>query len=626
MARKGPDAGHKLTDEMLEKLEKQIAREYRRASEEVKQKLTKYLEKFAKDDAKHKAMVEAGTMSESDYAKWRLGKIKMGERWKEIRDTLAQDYANVDKITSRITSDHLMDVYALNYNYGTYEIENGAKINTSFSLYDHNTVERLIKDEPKLLPNPGKKTEQAIREGKIKRWSAKKIDSVMTQSILQGESIPQIAQRLSESVGEIDSNAAIRAARTMTTAAESAGRVDSYERAEDMGIEMEQVWIATLDDRTRHEHRLLNGQRRKVGEPFEVNGEEIEYPGDPNAEPYLVYNCRCTLIAAVKGTKVAEEMENVFKDAKIGDMTYEEWRGEKEQEQKQEQQEQKQEQQDHIQKAEYSTVGLNEPRRPRKTDFSDEDEYYTAREQYRIEHDKYNQRIDEIVNEALEFERFESKDEVIEWAEHRGVTIDNNVLDKIDLRAFNETSTALDEMFERFPEVVSYEFEDFDGSIGKTSFNIGLTNDGLLSANGGFNFNPRLFADYANGLKDALGSQTDGYFVVGDGTFSAVVRHEYGHNVQSYIENKIALKYHAHADDWRKNFSTFDEYKGAQQHYREERHRYEDELRALIGLNGSSEYSNTNNLELFAEGFSEWASGGKTEFGIKFGEFLQRWY
>lgn len=325
MARKGPDAGHKLTDEMLEKLEKQIAREYRRASEEVKQKLTKYLEKFVKDDAKHKAMVEAGTLSESDYAKWRLGKIKMGERWKEIRDTLAQDYANANKITSRITSDHLMDVYALNYNYGTYEIENGAKINTSFSLYDHNTVERLIKDEPKLLPNPGKKTEQAIREGKIKRWSAKKIDSVMTQSILQGESIPQIAQRLSESVGEIDSNAAIRAARTMTTAAESAGRVNSYKRAVDMGIEMEQVWLATLDNRTRHEHRVLNGQKRKVGEPFEVDGEEIEYPGDPDAAPYLAYNCRCTLIAAVKDTKVAEEMDNISKNAEIDGMSYEEW-------------------------------------------------------------------------------------------------------------------------------------------------------------------------------------------------------------------------------------------------------------------------------------------------------------
>ena len=329
MARKRPDAGHELTDEMLEKLEKRISLEYRRASAEIKQKLTEYLAKFEKDDAKHKAMVEAGTLSESDYAKWRLGKIKMGESWKEMRDTLAQDYANTNRITSRITSDHLMDVYALNYNYGTYEIESSAKINTSFSLYDHSTVERLLRDEPKLLPNPGKKTEQAIREGKIKRWSAKKIDSVMTQSILQGESIPQIAKRLSESVGEIDSHAAIRAARTMTTAAESAGRVDSYERAEDMGIEMEQIWVATLDNRTRHEHRLLNGQRRKVGEPFEVDGEEIEYPGDPNAEPYLVYNCRCRLIAAVKDTKVAEEMDRISKDAKIDGMSYEEWRGER---------------------------------------------------------------------------------------------------------------------------------------------------------------------------------------------------------------------------------------------------------------------------------------------------------
>jgi predicted SprT family Zn-dependent metalloprotease len=95
-----------------------------------------------------------------------------------------------------------------------------------------------------------------------------------------------------------------------------------------MGIKMLQVWMATLDDRTRHEHRQLDGQKRKVGEPFEVEGEKIFFPGDPAAEPYLTYNCRCTLVGEVKG--VDYNLSDVSqRDNKLGDMTYEEWKDSK---------------------------------------------------------------------------------------------------------------------------------------------------------------------------------------------------------------------------------------------------------------------------------------------------------
>jgi hypothetical protein len=58
-----------------------------------------------------------------------------------------------------------------------------------------------------------------------------------------------------------------------------------------MGIEMQQTWVATLDGRTRHEHRMLDGQTVPIGEPFEVDGYKIRYPGDPTAEGFLIWNC-----------------------------------------------------------------------------------------------------------------------------------------------------------------------------------------------------------------------------------------------------------------------------------------------------------------------------------------------
>ena len=52
---------------------------------------------------------------------------------------------------------------------------------------------------------------------------------------------------------------AVRAARTAVTAAENAGRMDSYHAAEKMGIKLRKRWLSTLDGRTRHAHAILDG-------------------------------------------------------------------------------------------------------------------------------------------------------------------------------------------------------------------------------------------------------------------------------------------------------------------------------------------------------------------------------
>lgn len=320
------DKAHQDTDKMLEKLESRIDWEYRIAVREMKKKAKTFLERFQEDDKKHKALVDQGLLSQSDYDKWRLSKMTTGKWYENMRDTLAEDLSNARGIARKLTGEHIKDVYALNHNWAAYQMEHDTEFDLSFSLYDHATVERLLKDKPDILPQPGKKVAKDIAEGKAKKWSKRQMQSVMTQSILQGESIPKIAERLTKTVGEMDKSAAIRNARTMTTTAESAGRVDSYKHAQDMGIDLNQIWLATLDGRTRHAHRMLDGQMQPVGKPFEVDGEKIEYPGDLSAPGYLVYNCRCRLIAAVKGTALENGINGLERNSKLGEMSYDEWK------------------------------------------------------------------------------------------------------------------------------------------------------------------------------------------------------------------------------------------------------------------------------------------------------------
>ena len=341
------DTGRKETDKLLEDMEKQIAKEYAQAAREMEEKLYKYMQDFQRKEANKLRAVADGEITEAEYRQWRINQVLVGNRWIEMRDTLVQDMQNTNKIARSIVNGYMPQVYALNHNYGAYEVEKGSKVDTGYTLYSRETVERMMREDPELLPPPGKKTTQKILAGKEKRWERQQVRSVMTQAVLQGESMPKIAKRLENAVGKSitlddikdqekktssqiakelakrNKAAAIRNARTMTTGAENAGRADAYMRAKNLGIDMKVMWLATLDGRTRDSHRDMDGEEVEVGELFS-NG--LRFPGDPHGPGEEVYNCRCTTVAQLAGFETDAKDLSLRKNNKLGDMTYEEWK------------------------------------------------------------------------------------------------------------------------------------------------------------------------------------------------------------------------------------------------------------------------------------------------------------
>ena len=317
------DPAHEETDKILAQMEKELSSVYKTAYNEARETAIQFSNQFQAMDKIKRKQVEAGELDKEESERWRRTKIFQSTRYYRMADTLAADMTHTNQIAASVINGHLPEVYAVNHNYGTYEIEHGGNVNTQYTLYDKQTVERLLRDNPDLLPK-----QAAISVPKDLIWNKKNINTAVMQGILQGEDIKKISERLADTVTDMSHTSAVRSARTMTTSAENGGRVDSYKRAESMGISMLQVWMATLDGRTRHEHRQLDGQKRPVGEPFEVDGYKLDFPADPKAEPFLVYNCRCTLVAQVKGVNF--DMSDVTqRDNKLGDMSYEEWKTEK---------------------------------------------------------------------------------------------------------------------------------------------------------------------------------------------------------------------------------------------------------------------------------------------------------
>ena len=319
-----PDVANDRTEDMIAEIEKRIKVEYRQAVREIKQKLDDYMRRFETKDKKWHEWVESNQTTLEAYMQWRLSQIVVGHRWEAMRDTLASDLLNANRMARSIAMGLVPDVYALNFNYGTYQVEQAGRVDTSFALYSRDTAARILGKNPQMLPAPGRRVSQEIDEGRAKRWNNTRIQSVMMQSLLQGESIPNIATRLANTVGDSDRKAATRNARTMVTGAQNAGRIDAYHRAMDIGIETEKEWVATLDMRTRHAHRELDGVIVPVDEPFENELGEIMYPGDPEASPDNVYNCRCTLAAKVSGWVSMADAHRSLEALDEG-MSYDDW-------------------------------------------------------------------------------------------------------------------------------------------------------------------------------------------------------------------------------------------------------------------------------------------------------------
>lgn len=299
------DWAHEWTDEEIETLKEKLAKTYEQAAREMRQKLDDYLKSFDEENSRWKMELAGGHATKKQYDAWLKAQSVRREFLVDMSETLATDAADTNRLAADIINDTLPRVYAENANYAAYGIESHFGKTHMFDMYDQNTVRRIMRmgehDQiiHEVIPiGPPNTPLQSLRvypdAVKDVLWNRQKFTASIAQSILQGESIPNAAKRL-QVILNMDRGMAVRAARTAMTSAENAGRTDSYRRARKMGIELEQQWLATTDERTRETHRLLDGQHVQVGKSFCPHGYGSEYsirfPGDPAARGDMTWNC-----------------------------------------------------------------------------------------------------------------------------------------------------------------------------------------------------------------------------------------------------------------------------------------------------------------------------------------------
>lgn len=290
---------------------------YSAASDQMARKLRKALAGYdAERIAREKALDSTREAMEA-HKEWLRAQAARTGWLASMADQLAERAVNANEAAAEAAANAVPRVYAHNANFAAYEVDMGVRMNTMFHLVDESTVRNLMEQ-----PNS-----PLVREVKVPkvdrprdyRWNRRRFNAAMTQGILQGESIDAIVKRTRSIFGG-NMSAAYRAARTAMTSAQNAGRVSSYTRARELGIKVQQKWVATKDGLTRDAHMALDGQVVEAGGVFDSELGPIAFPGDPSADPANTYNCRCTLEPVTDGEEARGDYEDL-----PADMTYDEW-------------------------------------------------------------------------------------------------------------------------------------------------------------------------------------------------------------------------------------------------------------------------------------------------------------
>ena len=324
------DKAHRLTDEKLEEMEKRLSAIYSRAEKTVQKKMADYAKSIDEKSAELlQAYKDAETEGEKRKAKNAYirfyRQVVKSKEFVSLSATVADDLYKANVESSAYINSQTPSIYALNYNYINAEI---AKDIDGFTPQEITDTE---------AEKHSGYTQQTVDRKKDTDWNKDNLKkSVLAGSLLLLGAYA-IMKRSANSAVEKNRNSASMHNSGMGTDAENKARLDGMYRAEDMGNSIKKIWIATLDNRTRHSHAMLDGKDVALDELFD-NG--LMRPRDPNGVPEEVCNCRCSLkygvgqsmgktrssrLGTVTGSYKKSSSFKGTTSQEIANMSYEEW-------------------------------------------------------------------------------------------------------------------------------------------------------------------------------------------------------------------------------------------------------------------------------------------------------------
>lgn len=279
------DTAHYQTDLKLEEMEKRLSAIYSRAEKAVQKKMADYAKTI---DEKSAELLQAYKNAETEDEKRKAKKayirfyrkLVKSKEFVSLSSDVSDDLYKANVEASAYINSQTPSIYALNYNYINAEM---AKDIDGFTPHEITDTE---------AEKYSGYTQQTVDRKKDMDWNKGNLKKSVIAGSLLLLGAYAIMKRSANSAVEKNRNSAYRQNIDMGGDAETKARLDGMYWAEYLGNRMNKAWIATLDNRTRHSHAMLDGVSIPLNEIFD-NG--CSRPKDPNGRPEEICNCRCSL-------------------------------------------------------------------------------------------------------------------------------------------------------------------------------------------------------------------------------------------------------------------------------------------------------------------------------------------
>ena len=248
-----------------------LTKNYRTALADIREKLAVLYEKYSVD----------GKLTYAQMTKFnRLKKLN-----KQISEILGETNKENIALIEKLTKTNYDDAF---FRTG-WAVDQATGVNVSWGLLSPDVVTASVANDLRF-----------ISEKRLKNNSLTKIQSAVSSGLTQGTSYGGMAAILKDSINGTIKDA-MRIARTEGARATTIGSQFALDRALNKGVDVVQVWDATLDSRTRLRHGEMDGKPMNMEQKaFWFRGRWVPGPQQTGI-PGEDINCRCGVTGRIEG-------------------------------------------------------------------------------------------------------------------------------------------------------------------------------------------------------------------------------------------------------------------------------------------------------------------------------------
>jgi hypothetical protein len=168
-----------------------------------------------------------------------------------------------------------------------------------------------------------------LREIAITRLRANgraRIRTAITQGLIRGASYPDMMRGIRTAING-NAKDAMRIVRTEGQRAQVLGQQESYNKARDLGVEVQDIWDATLDSRTRTDHGALDNVPAQVDSAgnryWDTAVGRVAGPTQSGVASFDI-NCRCRVTGGIEGYE--PKLRRIRGEGVVPYQTYDQWK------------------------------------------------------------------------------------------------------------------------------------------------------------------------------------------------------------------------------------------------------------------------------------------------------------